>query len=179
MKNASTFQWLLVATFAALLVAARVALHLPIKVPGHSGLFWMSILLVATAVVPRAGAATATAGLASILAVFVGVGDRGAVATVLAYLAAGAGVDAVRALTRRRESLAAFGLAGLAGNLAKLGVMSGLEIFAGVPVGFVLVGRAWALVTYTAFGILGGVLGLLVVRALRRAGYFAYLEGRR
>jgi len=179
MKSASTFQWILLAMFASLLVAARVALHLPIKVPGHSGLFWMAILLTASSVVPRAGAATATAGLAAILAVFAGVGDRGALATVAAYLAAGAGVDMLRTLTARRESMVAFATTGLAGNLAKLAVMVAIEIFAGVPAGFVLVGRAWTLATYSVFGVLGGVLAFAVVRALRRAGYFAYLEGRR
>lgn len=179
MKSASTFQWLLVATFASLLVAARVALHLPIKVPGHSGLFWMAILLTASSVVPRAGAATATAGLAAILAVFAGVGDRGALTTVVAYLAAGAGVDVLRTLTGRSESVAAFALAGLGGNLAKLGVMVAVEIIVGIPAGFVVVGRAWTLATYSVFGLFGGVLAFAVVRALRRAGYFAYLEGRR
>jgi len=175
----STFQWLLLGMFAALLVAARVALHLPIKVPGHSGAFWMAILLTATAVVPHRGAATATSGLAALMAIFLGLGDRGALATVLSYVAAGVAVDVVRAFTSRSESLAAFALAGLVGNLAKLGAKIVLELAAGIPPGFVVVGRSVALATHVIFGALGGALGLAAVRALRRAGYFAYLEGRR
>jgi hypothetical protein len=177
-KRLSTFAWLLIGMFAALLVASRVVLHLPLKLPGNSGVMWMAILLTVSAVVPRPGAATATGGLAGVMAVFVGLGDHGALVTVLSYLAAGAGVDALRLLTARRESMPIFALAGLTGHLAKLGVKVGLEILAGIPVGFVLFGRAYALVSYAIFGTIGGALGFVLVRALRRAGYFAYLEGR-
>lgn len=175
----STFQWLLIGTFAALLVAVRVALHLPIKVPGHSGVFWMAILLTASSVIGRPGAATATGALAGIIAVFVGLGDRGALVTWVSYAGAGAGVDLMRLLTGGRESIGAFALAGMAGNLMKLGVKIAIEVAAGIPVGFVLVGRVYALTSHVLFGLLGGALGLAIVRALRRAGYFAYLEGRR
>ncbi len=175
----STFDWLLIGMFAALLIAARVALHMPLKIPGHSGLFWMAILVTASAVVPRPGAATATGLVAGILAIFVGLGDHGALVTVLGYAASGFGVDAVRWTTKRRESLATFAVAGLVGHLGKLAVKVGLELMAGIPVGFVVFGRAYAILTYTVFGLLGGALGFAIVGALRRAGYFAYLAGRR
>lgn len=175
----STFQWLLIGMFAALLVAVRIALHLPIKIPGHSGVAWMAVLLTASAVVSRRGAATATGMLAGFIAIFVGLGDRGALVTWLSYAAAGIGVDAVRSLTGGRESIGSFAMAGLAGNLAKLGVKIAIELAAGIPVGFIVVGRLYASLSHAAFGLLGGALGFAVVQALRRAGYFAYLEGRR
>ena len=54
----STFQLILLAQFAALIVVAKIALRLPLQLPGHSGLFWMAIVMVGAGVVPKRGAAT-------------------------------------------------------------------------------------------------------------------------
>jgi len=43
----------------------------------------------------------------------------------------------------------------------------------------VLLGRLYPAVTYLLFGLAGGYLGFLVVEALRRAGFFAYLAEKR
>lgn len=174
----SSFQWILLGMLAGLLVTLRIVLHLPVKIPGHSGVYWMAVLVTATAIVPRRGAATATTALAGIMAVFAGVGDHGALTTMLAFLAAGIGVDVARAATASRENALAFAFAGLLGNLAKLSVKIGLEMLAGIPAGLLLLGRSYAIATHIVFGLLGGLLGLVIVRALRRAGYFAYLAGR-
>ena len=60
MKTAyfSTFQLILLALLAALIVVAKIALRLPLQMPGHSGIFWMAIVIVAAGVVPRRGAAS-------------------------------------------------------------------------------------------------------------------------
>lgn len=175
----STFELLLLATLAALIVAANVALKLPVKMPGHSGLVWMALLVVARTVVARPGAAAAAGLLSGAVAVFLGVGDKGALDTFLSYAAAGLGVEAVLALAGASPPAWACAAAGLAGNLAKLGVKIALEVWVGIPTGFVLVGRLWPTATHVVFGLLGGLLGFLVVRALRRAGYFAWLEEKR
>ena len=70
-------------------------------------------------------------------------------------------------------------IAGICGNLSKLGMKTLLEFLIGIPPGFLVLGRGYSLMTYVLFGAIGGLLGYAVVRALRRAGYFAYLEGRR
>jgi len=36
-------------------------------------------------------------------------------------------------------------------------------------------GLVWSLLNYLLWGALGGALGALTLRALRRAGFFAYL----
>ena len=51
-----------------------------------------------------------------------------------------------------------------------------LEISVGV---FVALGLAWSLVNYVAWGALGGILGALTLKALRKAGFFAYLAEKR
>jgi hypothetical protein len=54
-----------------------------------------------------------------------------------------------------------------------------LGALTGAPVGFVALGLAWSMVTYVVFGALGGLLGALTLKALRKAGFFAYLAEKR
>lgn len=175
----STFQLLLLGMLAALVVVANVALRFPIRMPGHSGVVWMALLVVARAVVPKHGAATVAAGLSGILAALMGIGDKGALDTLLSYAAAGVGVDLVMAVAGSPERPSACVVAAAAGNVAKLGVKVLLELWIGIPTGFVLLGRLYPAATHVLFGAAGGCLGFLVVRALRRAGYFTYLAERR
>lgn len=178
-RRFSTFELLLLATVAALIVAATVALKLPLKLPGHSGLVWMALLVVARRIVPKPGAAAVTGLLSGAVAIFLGTGDKGALDTFLSYAAAGVGVDAVLSLAGPGAGAGPHALAGMAGNLAKLGVKIALEVTVGIPTGFILLGRLYPTLVHIAFGLLGGWLGFLVVQALRRAGYFAYLAERR
>jgi len=52
----TTFELILLALFSALVVASKIVLRLPLKLPGHSGVFWMAILIVARGLVPKPGA---------------------------------------------------------------------------------------------------------------------------
>ncbi len=173
----STFELLLLAVFAALVVAGNVALRLPLKMPGHSGLVWMALLVTARGVVSKPGAAATVGLLSGVLAAFVGVGDKGGLDTILSYAAAGVGVDLVAGLAPAGALISA--LAGLAGNIAKLGVKVLLELWIGIPTGFLVLGRTYPALTHTVFGLAGGYLGYLVLEMLRRAGFFTYLAGRR
>jgi hypothetical protein len=173
----STFELLLLAVFAALVVVGNVALRLPVKMPGHSGVVWMAVLVTARGVVPKRGAAAAVGLLSGLLAAFVGVGDKGGLDTLVSYAAAGVVVDLVLAFAPASPLTAA--VAGLAGNLAKLGVKVLLELWIGIPTGFLVVGRTFPAVTHAVFGLAGGYLGYLVLASLRRAGLFTYLAGKR
>ncbi len=175
----STFQLILIALFAALVVVAKIALKLPLQLPGHSGIFWMAILVVASRVVPRPGS-TSLVGLTSgLLAAFLGLGDFGALDTFLSYTLAGVGTDLALLLLGNPENLVVAGLAGIFGHLAKFLVKWVMGLVSGAPLGFVALGLVWSLGSYVLFGALGGVLGGLTIRALRKAGFFAYLAEKR
>jgi hypothetical protein len=178
-KGYSTFELLLLGMFGALVVVANLALRFPIKAPGHSGVVWMALLVTARSVVPRPAAGTTAALFSAALAAFLGLGDKGALDTFLSYTAAGVGVDVIAALLPRPGSAVACVAAGVLGNLLKLGVKTALELWIGIPTGFVLLGRLYPAATYTLFGLAGGYLGFLVLTALRGAGFFAYLAERR
>ena len=175
----STFQLILLALLAALIVVAKIALRLPVQLPGHSGVFWMAIVIVAAGAVPRPGA-TSLVGLTSgIVAAFLGLGDLGALNTFLSYTAVGVGTDLALLLLRDPENPIAAALAGTLGHLGKFLVKWGFAVLSGAPAGFVALGLARTLAGYVVFGALGGVLGALTLAALRRAGFFAYLAEKR
>jgi len=175
----STFELILLALFAALIVVAKIALRLPLRLPGHSGVFWMAIIVVAAGVVPKPGAASLVVLTSGIVAAFLGMGDLGALNTFLSYTMVGLGTDLALLLLRNPEQLPVAAMVGIFGHLSKLLVKWGLGVLTGAPVGFVALGLTWAVVGYIVFGAIGGLLGGLTLIALRRAGFFAYLAEKR
>ncbi|MBN2159434.1 MAG: ECF transporter S component [Spirochaetes bacterium] len=172
----STFQLFLLALFAALIVVAKIALHLPLQLSGHSGIFWMAIIIIAARIVPRRGAASLVGITSGVMAAFLGMGDLGALNTLLSYAMAGIGADLALLLLRDPENIACAVLAGIFGHLCKFMVKWMFGMIAGAPVGFIALGLAKALAGYILFGALGGLLGALTLRALNRAGFFTYMQ---
>jgi ABC-type thiamin/hydroxymethylpyrimidine transport system permease subunit len=175
----STFQLFVLALFATLVVVAKIALRLPLQLPGHSGIFWMAIVIVAAGVVDKPGAASVVGVTSGLIAGFLGMGDFGALNTFLSYTLVGVGTDLALLLLGNPENPIVAALAGMLGHLAKFVVKWGLSMLAGAPVGFVALGLARAVVGYIIFGALGGLLGAFTLKALRRAGFFAYLAEKR
>jgi hypothetical protein len=66
-------------------------------------------------------------------------------------------------------------LVGILGHLGKFLVKWLFGIVSGAPVGFLALGLFRSLVGYLVFGAAGGFLGWLTLKALKRAGFFAYL----
>jgi hypothetical protein len=175
----STFQLILIAFFAALVVVAKIALRTPLQLPGHSGIFWMAILIVSSRVIPRRGAVSLVGLTSGILAAFLGLGDFGALNTLLSYTMAGVATDLALLLLGNPENVVVAAMAGVFGHLGKFLVKYLFGIISGAPVGFVALGLLRSLVFYVIFGALGGILGALTLVALRKAGFFAYLEEKR
>jgi hypothetical protein len=176
----STFQLTLLALLSALVVVAKISLRLPLQLPGHSGIFWMAIVIVAAGVVPKPGAASLVGLCSGIIAGFLGLGDFGALNTFLSYTMVGVGTDlALLLLGRDLENIIVAGLAATLGHMGKFLVKWGLGTLTGAPAGFVALGLARSIGGYVVFGALGGLLGALTLRALRRAGFFSYLAEKR
>ena len=176
----STFQIILLVLFSALVVVAKIALKTPFKLPGHSGIFWMAIIIVAAGVVPKRGAASLVGITSGILAAFLGMGDFGALNTFFSYTMAGVGTDlALLLLGNNPENLLTATLAGAVGHICKFLVKWVFAILSGAPLGFVALGLVYSVISYIVFGALGGLLGGLTLMALRRAGFFAYIAEKR
>ncbi len=175
----STFQMILLVLFAALIVIAKIALRTPLQLPGHTGIIWMAILVVAARVVPQRGSASLVGVTSGILAAFMGMGDFGPLNTIISYTMAGIGTDLALLVLGNPENLVSATLAGAIGHLAKFLVKWGFGILSGAPLGFVALGLARSLVSYIVFGAIGGLLGGLTLIALQRAGFFTYLAEKR
>ncbi len=171
----STFQLILLALFSALVVVAKIGLRMPLQMSGHSGIFWMAIIVIAARVVPKPGAASLVGLTSGLLASFLGLGDFGALNTLLSYTAVGVGADLAMRLMPDLENPAYAAVIGAIGHLGKFLVKWALGTLTGAPLGFIALGLARAVVGYIVFGALGGILGALTLIALRRAGFFAYL----
>ncbi|MGD8996634.1 MAG: ECF transporter S component [Anaerolineae bacterium] len=175
----STFQLVLLALFATLVVVAKIALRTPIQMPGHTGIFWMAIVIVAAGLVPKSGAASIVGLTSGILSGFLGMGDFGALNTFLSYTAVGVGTDIALLLLQDPENPLTAALSASLGHMGKFLVKWALSVMTGAPAGFVALGLARALVGYIIFGALGGLLGALTLKALRKAGFFAYVAEKR
>lgn len=175
----TTFELILLALFSALVVVAKIALRLPLQMPGHSGIFWMAIVIVATGVVPKRGSATVLGITSGLLAGFLGLGDFGWLNTFFSYAAIGVGADLALTLLRNPENLVVAVLTGTVGHFCKFLVKWSFSALSGAPVGFVALGLARAIAGYLLFGAIGGLLGGLTLVALRKAGFFAYLAEKR
>ncbi len=175
----STFELILLALFSSLVVVDKIVLHLPLDMPGHSGVTWMAILVVARGLVPKTGALSLVGLTSGILAAFLGLGDLGAVYTIVSYFASGVGVDLIALFLGGVDNIAAAGLAGLVGNVAKMGVKTGMAVLLQIPAGFIALGMFYSFITNSVAGLLGGLLGWLILRALKRAGFFVFLAEKR
>ena len=176
----STFQLILLALFSALVVVAKIVLRMPLQLTGHSGIFWMAIIIVGVKVVPKQGAASMIGVTSGLLAGFLGLGDFGALNTFLSYAMVGFLSDIVLwLLGGDPEILIVAILVGILGHMGKFVVKWLFGVIAGVPVGFIAFGLIKAIIGYIIFGAIGGFLGWLTLKALRRAGFFAYLSEKR
>ena len=175
----STFQLILLAILSALIIVAKIALRLPLRLPGHSGIFWLAIVIVAAGIVPKRGAASLVGLTSGIIAAFMGLGDFGTLNTFLSYLAVGVGADLALMLLGKPDQILPAILAAMLGHLGKFLVKWVFGLITGAPIGFVTLGLAWSAGGYVLWGGLGGLLGALTLKALCRAGFFAYLAEKR
>ena len=176
----STFQLIMLVLFSALIVVAKIALRTPLQLSGHSGIFWMAIIVVGARVVPKPGAASLIGVTSGLIAGFLGLGDFGALNTFLSYTILGVASDLVLwLLGGNAENFIVAVLVGMLGHLAKFLVKWLFGIISGAPIGFVALGMLRAIIGYIVFGAIGGLLGWLTLKALRRAGFFSYLAEKR
>src|SRR5512136_867658 len=116
----TTFDLILLALFSALVVTSKIVLRLPLKLPGHSGAFWLAILIVAHGLVPKRGALSLVGLTSGLLAAFLGLGDQGPIDTFFSYLTSGVAVDLSAWFLGSVDNLIVAGLVGVVGNVAKM-----------------------------------------------------------
>jgi len=164
----TTRELTVLALLAALLVGTKIVLNLPLRVPGHSGLFWMAYLVIGRGLVRKRGAGALLGLVSGLLAVLI-VGGREGLLVWVKYFAPGVVMDLGAMMSRERLDSPLWGaLIGATANAAKLSASLIVSLLLGIPAGYLVVGLGLAATTHVVFGAIGGWLGALVLKSLRR-----------
>jgi len=159
----------LIVVFAGLVVLGTVLARFPIKMPGHSGVIWMALLVGAWNVLRKPGAVAIVGILSGVIGAVTGIGDKGALDTFFSYAAAGLGVEAVAVFAAPSAWSCALG--GAAGNGLKFAAKSLLESWLGLRSGFLVLGWSGSLLGHALFGLAGGLLGYYGAELFRRSRF--------
>jgi hypothetical protein len=153
---------------ADLAMLGKALVRIPIHVPGHSGLVWVAIFIVARGMVDKRGAGLVLGFVSGVVAIVFGFGDSGLLEG-LNYVAAGALLELVAiTVPGRLDNPAKAALAGAATHVGKLAAMFLVAMALRIPLGFAVLGLGYRMTTHLVFGVLGGLLGALVLHQLRR-----------
>ena len=160
----------IIALVAALIVSAKFFFRVPLHVPGHSGFFWMALLLIGVAIVGKPPAGTLIGLISGVLATFVISGSQGMFVGIK-YLVPGIVVDLLfvllgGALDRYPVAM----VVGAAANASKLAAAYLFGLVAGAPAGYLALGLGAASVSHIVFGALGGLIAAYVINRLGKAG---------
>ncbi|WP_042696555.1 ECF transporter S component [Methanocorpusculum bavaricum] len=160
----------LLSLLGALIFVLRLVFKIPIHVPGSSGLVWVLPLIIGVGIVRKPGAGLYMGFISGILASFFGVGALH-VLDIFKYLAMGLSIDLTSMLFLYRFSNPMVGfIVGAVGNFTKMLVNFAVQMLFGVQATFILVGITVSATTHLIFGGIGGILAVLILSRLRRAG---------
>jgi hypothetical protein len=155
---------------AALIVVLNTAFTIPLKIPGHTGIYWVVPVIIGVGIVKKPGAGTFIGLISGILATLFGLNTLH-IFNLFIYVALGGVIDILGLLFfYRLDNPAAGFIAGACGNLAKMAVNYALQTFLGIPTAFIVIGIGAASITHFIFGGLGGIVAALVLARLIRAG---------
>lgn len=164
---------LVLVLLADLAMLGKAVIRMPLHVPGHAGILWVAVFIVARGLVDKKGAALLLGVVAGFVATALGLGDKGPLAWTQ-YVAAGAALELVCLLVPGTlDHLAKAAVAGGAANLGNLVSMVLVSVVLRLPLGFAVLGLGYSAATHLVFGVIGGLLGAVLLRALRRIPYFA------
>ena len=162
---------LLIALVAALCMLAKQLLRVPVNVPGHSGVLWVALFVICRGLIDKRGTGVLLGLVAGLLAQFAGFGHQGPFEWTK-WLAAGIVLEVLTLILPgdlRGWSKAA--VVGAALHLGKLAALTLAGLVLRVPIALLLLGLGWSATTHVIFGVLGGLLGALALRELRRVPF--------
>ncbi len=166
----SLYELALLSTCGALVFVLKIALKVPIHVPGHSGIFWVIPIILGVGIVKKFGSGTYIGFISGILVSLFGLSGL-YMFDFFEYLSMGMTIDFVGLLFSYAFDRPTVGfIAGAVGNIVKMVVNFAVQMVFGIPATFILIGIGLASVTHLVFGGLGGIFAALVLARLARAG---------
>lgn len=170
---------LLISLVAGLCMLAKQVLRMPVNVPGHSGVLWVALFVICRGLVDKRGTGVLLGLVTGLLAQFAGFGHQGPFEWAK-WLAAGLVLEALTLLLP--GDLRSWGKAAVVGaalHLGKLAALTLAGLILRVPIALLLLGLGWSATTHVIFGVIGGLLGALALRELRKVPFLeAQARGR-
>jgi len=159
---------LLIAVVAALCMLSKLVLRIPIHVPGHSGVLWVALFVICRGLVNKRGSGVLLGAVAGLLAQFMAFGDVGPLEWTK-WLAAGVVLEVLTlVLPGDLRSFPKAIVVGAALHLGKLAALTLAGVILQVPWALLFLGLGWSATTHVLFGAIGGFLGALALRELRK-----------
>jgi hypothetical protein len=170
---------LLIALIAALCILGKLGLRVPVHVPGHSGVLWVALFVICRGLVDKRGAGILLGTVTGFLAQFMGFGNVGPLEWTK-WLAAGVILEVLTLVLP--GDLRGFGKATVVGaalHLGKLAALTLAGVVLRVPFALLFLGLGYSATTHVVFGAVGGFLGALALRELRKTPFLdAQARGR-
>jgi hypothetical protein len=159
---------LLISLIAALCMLAKQVLRVPISVPGHSGVLWVALYVICRGLVDKRGTGILLGVVAGVLAQFAGFGHQGPFEWTK-WVTAGIVLEMLTlVIPGDLRDLSKAAVVGAALHLGKLAALTLAGLVLRIPVALLLLGLGWSATTHVVFGAIGGVLGALALRQLRK-----------
>jgi len=170
---------MLIALVAALCMLAKQLLRIPVNVPGHSGVLWVALFVICRGLINKRGTGVLLGIVAGVLAQFAGFGHQGPFEWTK-WLAAGIVLEVLTlAIPGDLRDWGKAAVVGAALHLGKLAALTLAGLILRVPVALLLLGLGWSATTHVIFGAIGGLLGALALRELRKVPFLdAQARGR-
>ena len=147
---------------------AKQLLRIPVHVPGHSGVLWVALFVICRGLVDKRGTGVLLGVVAGLLAQFMGFGDVGPLEWTK-WLAAGIVLEVLTiVIPGDLRSFPKATVVGAALHLGKLAALTLAGVILQVPFALLFLGLGYSATTHVLFGALGGVLGALGLRELRK-----------
>jgi len=159
---------MLIALVAALCIVGKLVLRVPLHVPGHSGVLWVGLFVICRGLVDKRGTGILLGLVTGVLAQFAGFGDVGPLEWTK-WLAAGAVLELlVIVVPGDLRNLPKAMLVGAGLHVGKLAALVLAGIILRVPWAILFLGLGYSATTHVIFGAVGGLLGALALRELRK-----------
>lgn len=148
--------------FGTMVALSKYMIRIPLKIPGHTGVVWMSLLVLCCLLNKRGKACTLAGFIAGMLAVFLFPGKDGFL-TFFKYFVPAFSLDILLnsfPLLRQKWYLTSLA------SLVSFGLKLSIDILSGmlmkIPILPLIIGLKISLLNHIVFGFVGGAIGFFI-----------------
>lgn len=166
LANMTLAEMLRATMIGTLIAVTNDVLHMPLHIPGHTSIWWMSILLVGKGTVKKFGSGMIMGIVSGVLAVFMGMGREGFL-VFLEYFTPGLMLDLLMLFFHQKlDSVIFSGCIGAVISISKLAANLAVGMLMRAPMLFLTIGLGLTAIFHALFGLIGGILAAVILKRL-------------